>query len=130
MIFIDTSAWIEYFRDSRPEIVRLIDQCLEKELVAMGDLVYCEVMQGISSNQERQKVSSLFLSLPKFDMVGFKIATNAADNYRLLREKGLTIRKTIDVIIGTFCVEHDFSLIHFDRDFDLMAKTIGLKIYQ
>ena len=105
-----------------------VDLCLEQDLVGMGDLVYCEVMQGIRSPRERRKVSSLLLSLPQFDMVGFSIAEKSASNYRLLRSKGVTVRKTIDVLIGTFCAEHELQLIHHDSAFKLMAKHIGLDI--
>ena len=128
MVMVDTSAWIEYFRGGLPAIVNKVDLCLEQDLVGIGDLVYCEVMQGIRSPRERGEVSSLLLSLPQFDMVGFTIAEKSAFNYRLLRSKGVTVRKTIDVLIGTFCAEHGLQLIHHDSDFDLMAKHIGLDI--
>lgn len=128
MVIVDTSAWIEYFRGGQPRVVNKVDLCLEQDLVEIGDLVYCEVMQGIRSPHERGEVSTLLLSLPRFDMVGFSIAEKAASNYRLLRSKGVTVRKTIDVLIGTFCAEHGLQLIHHDSDFDLMAKHIGLDI--
>jgi predicted nucleic acid-binding protein len=130
MVVIDTSAWIEYFRNGTPGIVEMVDYCLEKELACIGDLIYCEIMQGIQSKSSRESVSALLLLLPKYDMVGFRVAEKAASNYRLLRSRGVTIRKTIDVIIGTFCVENSFSLIHFDKDFDFMASAIGLQIYK
>ena len=94
----------------------------------MGDLIYCEVMQGIRSPRERREVSALLLSLPRFEMVGFSMAEKSASNYRLLRAKGVTVRKTIDVLIGTFCAEHGLQLIHHDADFNRMAKHIGLDI--
>lgn len=125
---VDTSAWIEYFRNGEPRIVSKVDICLEENLIGMGDLIYCEVVQGIRFARERKAVSELLLSLPNFDMVGFDIAEKSAFNYRLLRSKGVTIRKTIDVLIGTFCVENDMQLIHNDVDFTRMAKHIGLKI--
>ena len=128
MIIVDTSAWIEYFRGGIPRVVSKVDLCLEQDLVGIGDLVYCEVMQGIRSPRERSEVSSLLLSLPQFDMVGFSIAEKSAFNYRLLRSKGVTVRKTIDVLIGTFCAEHGLKLIHHDSDFDLMARHIGLDV--
>lgn len=128
MVIVDTSAWIEYFRGGLPAIVNKVDLCLEQDLVGIGDLMYCEVMQGIRSPRERGEVSTLLLSLPQFDMVGFTIAEKSAFNYRLLRSKGVTVRKTIDVLIGTFCAEHGLQLIHHDSDFDLMAKHIGLDI--
>jgi len=128
MVIVDTSAWVEYFRGGVPDVVEKVDRCLEQDLVGIGDLVYCEVMQGIRSSRERGEVSSLLLSLPRFDMVGFSIAEKSASNYRLLRSKGVTVRKTIDVLIGTFCAEHGLQLVHHDSDFDLMAKHIGLDI--
>jgi len=128
MVIVDTSAWVEYFRGGVPDVVEKVDRCLERDLVGIGDLVYCEVMQGIRSSRERGEVSSLLLSLPRFDMVGFSIAEKSASNYRLLRSKGVTVRKTIDVLIGTFCAEHGLQLVHHDSDFDLMAKHIGLDI--
>ena len=126
MVIVDTSAWIEYLRGGLPRIVKKVDLCLEQDLVGIGDLVYCEVMQGIRSPRERGEVSTLLLSLPQFDMVGFSMAEKSAANYRLLRSKGVTVRKTIDVLIGTFCAENGLQLIHHDSDFTLMAKHIGL----
>jgi len=128
MVIVDTSAWIEYFRGGLPRVVNKVDLCLEQDLVGIGDLVYCEVMQGIRVTRERNEVSALLLSLPRFDMVGFSMAEKSASNYRLLRSRGVTVRKTIDVLIGTFCAEHGLPLIHSDSDFDLMAEHIGLEI--
>ena len=128
MIIVDTSAWIEYFRGGLPRVVNKVDLCLERDLVGIGDLVYCEVMQGIRSPRERREVSTLLLALPQFNMVGFAMAERSASNYRLLRSKGVTVRKTIDVLIGTFCAAHGLQLIHHDSDFTLMAKHIGLDI--
>jgi predicted nucleic acid-binding protein len=128
MIIVDTSAWIEFFNNGAPAVAMKVDTNLERNSVGVGDLIYCEVIQGIKSKNERDLVSSLLLALPRFDLVGFRIAEKAAENYRLLRSRGITIRKTIDVIIGTFCVENGFELIHNDRDFDAMASSIGLEI--
>lgn len=127
MVLIDTSAWIEYFRNGIPSVVRKVERCLREEDVAMGDLIYCEIMQGIYSDSHRRQVEELLLGLPRFEMVGFEMANKAAANYRLLRSKGVVVRKTIDVLIGTFCAEHEMPLIHHDRDFDRMASHIGLK---
>ena len=128
MIIVDTSAWIEYFRGGIPHIVEKVDQCLERDLVGIGDLVYCEIMQGLHAPRQRSQIASLLLSLPQFDMVGFSIAEKSAANYRLLRSKGVTISKTIDVLIGTFCAENKLRIVHCDSDFDLMAKHIGLEM--
>jgi hypothetical protein len=130
VVIVDTSAWVEYFRDGDPSVVESVARCLDQDLVAIGDLVYCEVMQGIRSPRQRQEVSSLFLSLPQYEMVGFVIAERAAHNYRILRSRGVTVRKTLDVLIGTFCAEHGMQIIHHDRDFDLMAEHIGLVVWK
>lgn len=128
MVIVDTSAWIEFLNDGRPEIVEKVDLCLSRDLVGIGDLIYCEVMQGIRSQRQSREVSRLLLVLPRFEMVGFHIAELSARNYRLLRSRGLTVRKTIDVLIGTFCAENGLQLIHHDRDFDLMAPHLGLDV--
>jgi predicted nucleic acid-binding protein len=128
MVIVDTSAWIEYFRNGAPNIVAKVDRSLDRDLVGIGDLIYCEVMRGIRSGRQRTEVSSLLLSLPRFEMVGFRIAEKSAANYRLLRSKGVTVRKTIDVLIGTFCAERGFQIVHCDSDFDLMARHIGLEV--
>jgi hypothetical protein len=114
--------------DGDPDVVGKVERCLAEELVCIGDLVYCELMQGIRSDRERADVSALLLSLPRLDMVGFDIAERSAANYRLLRSRGVSVRKTIDVQIGTFCVENGYRLIHFDRDFDQMAVHFGLDV--
>ena len=118
MVIVDTSAWIEYLTGGLPAVVA----------VGIADLVYCEVMQGIYVARERARVSSLLLSLPQFEIGGFAIAGKSAANYRLLRSKGVTVRKTIDVLIGTFCAENDFQIVHSDSDFDLMAPYIDLDV--
>lgn len=128
MVTVDTSAWVEYFRGGEPSVVEKVDRCLAEETVGIGDLVYCEVMQGALSHRQRDEVSSLLLALPRLEMVGFAVAEKSAANYRLLRSRGVTVRKTIDVLIGTFCAENDLPLVHHDRDFDLMAPHIGLRV--
>jgi predicted nucleic acid-binding protein len=127
VVVVDTSAWVEYFRDGDPAVVAKVDRCLEEDLVAIGDLVLCEVMQGIASPRARAEVSALFRALPHLEMVGFGIAERAAENYRRLRAAGITVRKTIDVLIGTFCAENGLRLVHHDSDFTHMAARIGLK---
>jgi predicted nucleic acid-binding protein len=97
--------------------------------VEIGDLIYCEVIQGLNVKRDREVVATLFQSLPHFNMVGFAIAEKAAENCRCLRSKSITVRKTIDILIGTFCAENGFKLLHSDRDSTLMAKHIGLQIH-
>jgi predicted nucleic acid-binding protein len=128
VVIIDTSAWVEYFRKGHRSTAQKVEDALRNRPVGVGDLIYCEVMQGLYVRSERELVSAVFQPLGQFEMVGFQMARLAAGNYRLLRNKGVTVRRTIDVLIGTFCAEHGHDLIHHDRDFDLMAPHIGLKI--
>ncbi len=127
MVLIDTSAWIEFLNDGRQDVAHRVEDALESEIVAIGDLIYCEVMQGLHGQKKRVEVSDLLRSLPRFDLCGFEIAEKASANHRHLRSRGITIRKTIDVIIGTFCIENDLILIHNDIDFTRMASALGLK---
>ncbi len=127
MIIIDTSAWIEYFRGDPSPVADKVGLSLEQDTVGIGDLIYCEIMQGIRASDQRAEVGGLLLSLQRFNMVGFDIAEKSAANYRLLRSKGVTVRKTIDVLIGTFCAENGYGLVHNDSDFSIMAGHIGLR---
>jgi predicted nucleic acid-binding protein len=94
----------------------------------MGDLILTEVLQGFQSDRDFRIAKNLLLSLPFMPMVGQTLALESVANYRFLRKKGVTVRKTIDVMIATFCIYYKLSLLHDDRDFDPMAKFLGLKI--
>ena len=130
MIVIDTSAWIEYFNDTGHEVIRDIECALDNELVCQGDLIYCEVLQGIKHKKDLNKVKNVFNTLHK-DIVGdFEICEKASENYKYLRSSGVTVRKTIDVIIGTFCIENGYEIIHNDSDFKPMEEHLGLKRFK
>ena len=117
MIFVDSSVWISYFNGtSTPETDRL-DQLLATTRVALGDLVLLEVLQGFHQDKDYETAKGLLLSLEVFDLLGQDMAIKAARNYRVLRSRGITIRKSADVVIATFCIENDISLLHADRDF-------------
>ncbi len=126
MILVDSSVWIDYFRGKATRQTELLEHYLTRERLATGDLILAEVFQGIQSKQELALVEEYFQLLLYFDMVGKKIALKAAENNRLLRQKGYTVRKTIDVLIGTFCIENSISLLHNDRDFEPMELMLGL----
>ena len=130
MILIDTSAWVEYFHDGAPAVVASVDGALSGHRVAMGDLIYCEVMQGLRRDKDRARVSSLFSSLSRVELGGFVNAEKSADNYRKLRSRGVTVRKTVDVLIATFCAENGYWLVHHDRDFELMCPHIPFTIFE
>jgi predicted nucleic acid-binding protein len=93
----------------------------------MGDLILTEVLQGFQNDKEFKIARELLLDMPFMEMVGRDIAAESAGNYRLLRKKGVTVRKTMDMIIGTFCIHYQLPLLYEDRDFDPMAKFLGLR---
>jgi hypothetical protein len=130
LIIVDSSVWIDYFNGKKTPKTDWLDAALGKESVFIGDLILTEVLQGFQSDKDFKKAKSLLLSFPLVEMLGREVALKSASNYRYLRKKGVTIRKTIDVIIGTFCIHNAFSLLHDDRDFTPLEKHLRLKVIQ
>lgn len=130
IVIVATSAQVDYLQGGYARVVKKVDGCLGQDLVGIGDLIYCVLMQGIRSPQQRQQVSSLFLSLPQFEMGGFGFAKKNSRELSASESKGVTIRKTINALISTFCAEHGFHIVHNDSDFTLRAKHIDLDIIQ
>ena len=128
MIVADTSVWIDYVNGVVTPQTNILDIELENRRVATGDLIIVEFLQGFREDKQFQEAKDLMDSLEYFDFVGKELAINAAQNFRKLRKKGITIRKTIDVLIATFCIEYGFELLHNDRDFDLMVEILGLRV--
>jgi len=128
MIVVDSSVWIDYFNGKTTTQTNLLDDLLDAELIVIGDLILTEVLQGFQHDKDYRQAKTLFGSLAFMDMLGKDIAIKSADNYRSLRKKGITVRKTIDVIIGTFCIETESSLLHCDRDFDPLEKHLKLRV--
>ena len=126
MVLVDTSIWIDYFRGVDSFQTNLLSTLLDEERIATGDLIIAELMQGFRTKFQIAAALQIINSLEYFDLAGKEISLKAAENYRILRKKGITIRKTIDTIIGTFCIENNFKLLHNDRDFDPMANHLGL----
>ncbi len=126
MIIVDSSVWIDYFNGKDlPEVTKL-DELLETELLGIGDLILAEVLQGFRQDSDYRKAKQLLTSLTVFEMLGADAAINSADNFRTLRKKGLTVRKTIDVAIATFCIDNGHSLLFSDRDFLPFVEHLGL----
>lgn len=127
MIIADSSVWIDYFRDERTPAVRRLVEAAEDRTLLLGDLIVSEVLQGFATEARFKQALQAFDELPCAAMVGREIAVAAARNFRILRAKGVTPRKTIDVLIATFCIKNGHALLHADRDFDAMEKHLGLK---
>jgi hypothetical protein len=128
MIVADTSVWIDYVNGVITPQTNLLDIELENNRIATGDLIITEFLQGFRDDKQYYEAKELIESLEYYDFVGKEIAIKAAENFRKLRRIGITIRKTIDVLIATFCIENGFELIHDDRDFDQMEEILGLRI--
>ena len=128
MIVADTSAWIDYFNGASAPHVDILDHELLINRIVIGDLIIAELLQGFRDEKNYKIAKQIIDSLEYYDLGGKDIAFKAANNFRTLRKKGITVRKTIDMIIGTFCIENDFALIHNDKDFEPLEKYLGLTV--
>ena len=129
MIFLDSTVLIDYFNGRNNWQVKVLDSILGKELVVIGDYVLTEVLQGFRNEKEYQKAKTILLTFPCYAIGGKEMALQSAKNYRYLRKKGITIRKTIDTMIATFCIENKFTLLHNDKDFEPFKKYLNLESY-
>lgn len=127
MIFVDSSVWIDYFNGKTSPAVKKLDSLLGVEPLSTGDLILTEVLQGFRSDKDYRTAKNLLGSLTIFNMLDTKIAIKSADNFRLLRKKGITVRKTVDTIIATFCIQNKLALLHADKDFRPFHKHLRLK---
>jgi predicted nucleic acid-binding protein len=127
VILVDSSVWIDFFngRDSRE--TDLLALLLRRRILITGDLILAEVLQGFRQKRDMEGARRALLSLPYADIVGQEVALASATNYRLLRRQGITVRRTIDVIIATFCIRNGHVLLHADRDFEPMTLHLGLR---
>ncbi len=127
MILVDSSVWINYFNGRITWQTEILDQMLQQIPICTGDLILTEVLQGFRKESEFKKAREVLSILPCKQLGGYDIAIQSAENYRTLRKKGITVRKTIDVIIGTFCIVKNIPLLHDDRDFDPLTEHLSLK---
>jgi len=127
MVLVDSSVWINYFNGSSTWQTEILDQMLLQIPLFTGDLILTEVLQGFRKDKEYNSAKEVMAILACKQMGGYETAIKSAENYRRLRKKGITVRKTIDVIIGTFCINNNIPLLHDDKDFEPMVKYLGLK---
>ncbi len=127
MLLVDSSVWVDYFNGRITEETDRLDALLGTEPVAIGDLILAEVLQGCRDDADHATAKRLMTSLTIYDLLGATLALKTADNYRALRKRGVTVRKTTDAIIATFCIESGIPLLYSDRDFDPFVKHLGLK---
>ena len=128
MVIVDTTVWIDYFHgNSNPE-TDWLDAELDRQRLGLVDIILCEVLQGVRDDAAAKDVERQLLKLEVFETGGIDLATGAAWNYRMLRGRGHTVRKTIDCLIATFCIRAQYSLLHRDRDFDAFERFLRLSV--
>ncbi|WP_338416435.1 PIN domain nuclease [uncultured Sphaerotilus sp.] len=127
MILVDSSVWIDFFRGTVTPQTERLDALLSSELLVVGDLILAEVLQGFSSERDFNQARKLLTALDVVTLGGPEIAIQAARNFRTLRARGVTIRKTIDTLIATRCIESDYALLFSDRDFEPFVEHLGLR---
>jgi len=128
VILVDSSVWIDYFRSADTPQVSLLDSLFGRSPLAVGDLIAAEVLQGVRDEREFKWVKKTLDAFEHIDLAGYALAVKASENYRSLRAMGITVRKTIDTLIATRCIEDRLTLLHADRDFLPFAQHLGLKV--
>ena len=126
MIVVDTSVWIDYYRQLETPETSKLERLLGRQRILLGDLILCELLQGVRDEREAGQLLGTLGRLPFEEMVGREVAVRAAAYYRDLRARGITIRKTVDLLIGAFCVVRGYALLHNDRDFVPLVRHFGL----
>jgi hypothetical protein len=128
MVIVDTTVWVDYLRgDENPE-TRWLDRELQRQRLGLTDLILCEVLQGIRERRMFENVRTELLKFEIFSNGGIDLAIAAAENYRVLRQRGVTVRKTIDCLIATFCLLEGHILLHRDRDYNAFEKLLALPV--
>ena len=128
MVIVDTTVWVDYLNGAATPEVEWLDREAERQRLGLLDLCICEIVQGLSTDQEAARVLRHLRRFAIFETGGVELAVAAAHNYRLLRPHGRTVRKTIDCVIASFCLREGHSLLHSDRDFDAFETRLGLRV--
>jgi predicted nucleic acid-binding protein len=128
MILVDTNVWIDYFNGKQTWQTDALDNILSEEWVLIGDIILAEILQGFDKDSDYKKAKEALDTFECINIGGKKLAVKSAGNFRFLRSKGVTIRKTVDMLIGTWCLESDIELLHNDKDFDRIALHLPLKV--
>lgn len=128
MVIVDASVWIDYLKGIKTPQAEWLDAHLDSQGLGLTDITLCEVLQGVKDRHQQAQTQARLLAFEIFPTGGVELALAAADNYRRLRELGITVRKTIDCWIATFCLREEHSLLHSDRDFKGFEEHLGLKV--
>ena len=128
MLVVDSTVWVDYFNGNENPLTDYLDKIVDNQLILVGDLILAEVLQGFRMDSDFEKAYRKMKKFTQVEMVNNKLALQSARNDRLLRHKGITVRKTIDSLIATYCIENKLPLLHKDNDYDGYEEHLGLKI--
>lgn len=128
MIVADSSVWIALFRKDDIEVAHTLRSLIPAGKILVGDIIALEILQGARDHQHARRIEHNLREFPIVSMLSPALAIKAASNYRVLRQRGVTVRKTVDMIIGTYCIEHGHQLLQRDKDFMPMADHLGLEL--
>jgi predicted nucleic acid-binding protein len=128
MLVVDSTVWVDYFNGVKNQQTDYLYQIANKTPILIGDLILAEVLQGFRDDTDFETARRIFGKFMQVEMVNPGLAVQSARNYRLLRRKGVTVRKTIDSLIATYCLENEHDLLHNDNDFDGYEKHLGLSV--
>ncbi|MEW6085207.1 MAG: PIN domain nuclease [Chloroflexota bacterium] len=128
MLIVDTSVWVDYFNGIENPQTDYLHTNADRIPILMGDLILAEVLQGLRNDSDFEKVRRTLGKFVQVNMVNTALAVQSARNFRFLRQQGVTVRKTIDSLIATYCIEQSHQLLHNDSDFDGFEKHLGLQV--
>jgi predicted nucleic acid-binding protein len=128
VVIVDSSVWIDYLNDRLDSNTTWLENAIGQQEIGLTSLILCEVLQGIRHDRSFRETLRQLMTLTVFDVPGVELAVTAAQNFRLLQRRGVTIRKTIDCVIATFCIEEGHQLLHRDSDFDHFEQHLGLRV--
>jgi len=128
MLLVDSTVWVDYFNGTENPQTNYLYQIVDKTPILVGDLILAEVLQGFRDDADFEQARRALGKFIQVEMVNPELALQSARNYRLLRRKGITVRKTIDSLIATYCIENEHELLHNDGDFDGYEKHLGLRV--
>jgi hypothetical protein len=128
MVIVDTTVWVDYLRGARTPQAEWLEVEMAHQRLGLTDLILCEVLQGVRGERRFAEVRSELVKYEIFTTGGTDLAIATARNYRSLRAKGYTVRRTIDCLIATFCLSNGHTLLHNDRDFDPFEQALGLRV--
>jgi hypothetical protein len=130
LVFVDSSVWIDYFNGVYSAQTDALEEALLHHTVCVGDVILAEVLRGFRSDADMNMAREALMNLTVYAMVGVEIALKSVEDYRLLRSRGITPRKTIDTLIATFCIENNILLLHNDSDFNGYEQYCGLQVFR